>query len=187
MVNLPKIVGVMGLPCAGKTIFTDMVIANLSNYGLKLNIYRCKMSDWIYKKLKCLDLEVTKENMIWLSNVLINKFGRKYLSNIVYRDIVSIQKEYDIIFIETGYAFEELKLLKEKLNNMIIVCIVADESCLKQRVFKRENEPEKTLMVIKSLKHKINFYINHCDYVVNNSGDLKELNEDVKQFIKKIL
>ena len=185
MIKRIEVVGVMGLPCTGKTTFINMMITQLKHYRLKINKY--KMSDFIYKKLKCLEIESTKENMIWLSNILTSRFGKDYWTNVVYKDIVSLEKEYDVIFIETGYMFKELMRLKQKIKNMIIVGIIVDEVLLKERVLEKESDPQKTLEIIDKFKDKFYILVNDANYIINNSANVGQLSNEIKIFLKKYL
>ena len=67
----------------------------------------------------------------------------------------------------------------------VVLGIVADRALRISRIVTRDGIPEEAAQRRINAQHDDAFYLEHCDAVLTNNGDLRELEEQVKDFLLK--
>jgi dephospho-CoA kinase len=174
-----KIIAIVGMCGSGKSV--------ASNY-FKENGYNCIYFGGVtMDKLKEEGLEDTPENERMEREKLRNLYGMGAFAQIL---LPKIEKNYKIgnVVLDGLYSWEELKILKEKFPNMIVVAIICDKNI---RYFRISNRSVRPLNEIEATKRDVSEIENlhkagpiaYADYYIFNNGDItsyiKEL-ENIK-------
>lgn len=110
----------------------------------------------------------------------LNSIVYKYIINYT-EDIIENSKERKLL-LDAPTLFEAG--LHKKCDKLIGV--IAPKDLRIERVMQRDNlERERVIDRINSQKSD-EFYIENCDYIINNSGNIKELEEQTLKIIKEL-
>ena len=192
-----KIIGITGNSGSGKSTISKMVQDKCN--GIVID------ADKIARNMACADSNYLKEiaNVFGTDIISNNKLDRKKMADIIFNDKIQKEKMDEITF---KYVVNEIKLrinlAKEQYDCIILdvpllfesklneICdytigVIAKEEDKICRICKRDNiNREKAIQRINS-QPSDEFYINNCDYIINNSN-IEEIRVKVNEMLTKL-
>ncbi len=192
-----KIIGITGNSGSGKSTISKMVQDKCN--GIVID------ADKIARNMACADSNYLKEiaNVFGTDIISNNKLDRKKMADIIFNDKIQKEKMDKITF---KYVVNEIKLrinlAKEQYDCIILdvpllfesklneICdytigVIAKEEDKICRICKRDNiNREKAIQRINS-QPSDEFYINNCDYIINNSN-IEEIRVKVNEMLIKL-
>ncbi len=192
-----KIIGITGNSGSGKSTISKMVQDKCN--GIVID------ADKIARNMACADSNYLKEiaNVFGTDIISNNKLDRKKMADIIFNDKIQKEKMDKITF---KYVVNEIKLrinlAKEQYDCIILdvpllfesklneICdytigVIAKEEDKICRICKRDNiNREKAIQRINS-QPSDEFYINNCDYIINNSN-IEEIRVKVNEMLTKL-
>lgn len=192
-----KIIGITGNSGSGKSTISKMVQDKCN--GIVID------ADKIARNMACADSNYLKEiaNVFGTDVISNNKLDRKKMADIIFNDKIQKEKMDKITF---KYVVNEIKLrinlAKEQYDCIILdvpllfesklneICdytigVIAKEEDKICRICKRDNiNREKAIQRINS-QPSDEFYINNCDYIINNSN-IEEISVKVNEMLTKL-
>lgn len=192
-----KIIGITGNSGSGKSTISKMVQDKCN--GIVID------ADKIARNMACSDSNYLKEiaNVFGTDIISNNKLDRKKMADIIFNDKIQKEKMDKITF---KYVVNEIKLrinlAKEQYDCIILdvpllfesklneICdytigVIAKEEDKICRICKRDNiNREKAIQRINS-QPSDEFYINNCDYIINNSN-IEEIRVKVNEMLTKL-
>lgn len=169
---------------AGKSAVTEYLIK-------KHRASYYKFSTPVRDILERLHKEVNRENLSALSTSLRKIFGEDFLVHVLIKDI--IHDKNNLLIFDGLRKLDELKYLK-KIKGLKFIYVLADEKIRYQRLIKRgekEDDRKKSRAQFKR-DHKlasekdISRLKKSADYLLDNSGSLADLHENIEKIINKI-
>ena len=192
-----KIIGITGNSGSGKSTISKMVQDKCN--GIVID------ADKIERNMAWADSNYLKEiaNVFGTDIISNNKLDRKKMADIIFNDKIQKEKMDKITF---KYVVNEIKLrinlAKEQYDCIILdvpllfesklneICdytigVIAKEEDKICRICKRDNiNREKAIQRINS-QPSDEFYINNCDYIINNSN-IEEIRVKVNEMLTKL-
>lgn len=192
-----KIIGITGNSGSGKSTISKMVQDKCN--GIVID------ADKIARNMACADSNYLKEiaNVFGTDIISNNKLDRKKMADIIFNDKIQKEKMDKITF---KYVVNEIKLrinlakeqydciildvpllFESKLNELCdyTIGVIAKEEDKICRICKRDNiNREKAIQRINS-QPSDEFYINNCDYIINNSN-IEEISVKVNEMLTKL-
>ena len=192
-----KIIGITGNSGSGKSTISKMVQDKCN--GIVID------ADKIARNMACADSNYLKEiaNVFGTDIISNNKLDRKKMADIIFNDKIQKEKMDKITF---KYVVNEIKLrinlakeqydciildvpllFESKLNELCdyTVGVIAKEEDKICRICKRDNiNKQKAIQRINS-QPSDEFYINNCDYIINNSN-IEEISVKVNEMLTKL-
>lgn len=192
-----KIIGITGNSGSGKSTISKMVQDKCN--GIVID------ADKIARNMACADSNYLKEiaNVFGTDIISNNKLDRKKMADIIFNDKIQKEKMDKITF---KYVVNEIKLrinlAKEQYDCIILdvpllfesklneICdytigVIAKEEDKICRICKRDNiNKQKAIQRINS-QPSDEFYINNCDYIINNSN-IEEISVKVNEMLTKL-
>lgn len=192
-----KIIGITGNSGSGKSTISKMVQDKCN--GIVID------ADKIARNMACADSNYLKEiaNVFGTDIISNNKLDRKKMADIIFNDKIQKEKMDKITF---KYVVNEIKLrinlakeqydciildvpllFESKLNELCdyTIGVIAKEEDKICRICKRDNiNREKAIQRINS-QPSDEFYINNCDYIINNSN-IEEIRVKVNEMLTKL-
>ena len=192
-----KIIGITGNSGSGKSTISKMVQDKCN--GIVID------ADKIARNMACADSNYLKEiaNVFGTDIISNNKLDRKKMADIIFNDKIQKEKMDKITF---KYVVNEIKLrinlAKEQYDCIILdvpllfesklneICdytigVIAKEEDKICRICKRDNiNREKAIQRINS-QPSDEFYINNCDYIINNSN-IEDIRVKVNEMLIKL-
>lgn len=190
------IIGLTGQSGAGKTTICEQLLNN-DCYVLNCD----KLAHVVLNSPKCLQKIVDE----FSSSILDSdkNLNRKALAAIVFGDRDKLDKlnkiTHPIIIDEISNKIEENK----KINDIIIldaptlfesgadklcdkiIGVVSNEENLIKRIMARDNIDIQAVKQRLSKQHNIDFFKEHCDYIIENNFDICDLKEQINNIIKR--
>lgn len=186
------VVGITGTSGSGKSTIAQIIEQNSSAQTIDADKIAKEMTEQDTKYLR----EIVKT---FGQNILEeNKLNRKKLADIIFSD--KLQKE-KIDKLTQKYVVSEIKkkvkesksklvlldvplLFETKLNEIcdITIGVIANKKQKIARICKRDNIDEKQAIARLQSQKEDEFFLNNCDYIVENQDE-----EELKKQIKKIL
>jgi len=177
------IIGLLGETGSGK----DTVCKIIENNFKKAGCFR--FSETLTDALGLFLDEIKKEDQQWLASVLRDRFGEDIVARALAKKIKNSNKE---VIVLNGMRVEEDFDFVKKLGGKVVY-IKLDIKKRWERVKKREEKDddnisyEKFVEIDKGRTEKqIRKLGEKADLVIENSGDVKELEKKVVKMIKKI-
>lgn len=192
-----KIIGITGNSGSGKSTISKMVQDKCN--GIVID------ADKIARNMACSDSNYLKEiaNVFGTDVISNNKLDRKKMADIIFNDKIQKEKMDKITF---KYVVNEIKLrinlakeqydciildvpllFESKLNELCdyTIGVIAKEEDKICRICKRDNiNKQKAIQRINS-QPSDEFYINNCDYIINNSN-IEEISVKVNEMLTKL-
>jgi len=165
-----NVIAIVGMCGAGKSVASDY----LESIGYK-KIY---FGGVTMEKLKENNLEVTVENEKMMREKLRNELGMAAYAKILLPRIKEYSKNYNTV-LDGLYSWDELKVLKEEIDNLKVISIVVDKDIRYERLAKRDIRPltnieaeSRDLSEIENIKK--GGPISFADYYILNNGTIEE-------------
>ena len=179
------ILGLVGETGSGKDTVADYI-------GKKYGVELLRLSTPLKKTLSMLRGEVSKEDSLWLFNVLQDRFGEDVLHEAMRREIGNSDKE---ILCVNGLRMPVDEKFIRSFDDNYILYVTADQKLRWTRAvdraekaddkqtfeeFKKFEETAETERAIKDIGA-------NADFVIENNGTLEELLANVDSVMNKIL
>lgn len=192
-----KIIGITGNSGSGKSTIAKIIKEECN--GIIID------ADKIAKNMTNTSTEYVKEiaKVFGMNVINDNQLNRQKMADIIFNDKMQKEKLDKITF---KYVVDEIKmqvdLAKEKYNYIILdvpllfesklnelcnytVGVISDKKDKINRICARDNiSKEKAIQRIDSQPDN-KFYINNCDYIINNSR-IEEITAKVHEMLKKL-
>lgn len=192
-----KIIGITGNSGSGKSTIAKIIKEECN--GIIID------ADKIAKNMTNTSTEYLKEiaKVFGMNVINDNQLNRQKMADIIFNDKMQKEKLDKITF---KYVVDEIKmqvdLAKEKYNYIILdvpllfesklnelchytVGVISDKKDKINRICARDNiSKEKAIQRIDSQPDN-KFYINNCDYIINNSR-IEEITAKVHEMLKKL-
>ncbi len=182
--DMKKVVILTGMPGSGKSTAAEEF--------LKLNIPIVGMGEAVRKEMRSKGLEINNKSLRLFSKRMTQKFGNKYVINLVKRELSTLFKDTDIIVLDGSRRMSEVEEVGKEGYKPIILCIVADKMLRFERIVQRKNESDFSSYAEFAWREKqelgygIAEVIASADYYINNDKSKKQFLEDIKRFILKV-
>lgn len=165
-----NVIAIVGMCGSGKSVASDY----LESIGYK-KIY---FGGVTMEKLKENNLEVTVENEKIMREKLKNELGMAAFAKILLPRIKEYSKDYNTV-LDGLYSWDELKVLKEEIDNLKVISIVVDKDIRYERLSKRDIRPlteseaeSRDIAEIENIKKA--GPISFADYYILNNGTIEE-------------
>ncbi len=150
----------------------------------------CRFSSILRDILDRLFIETSRDNLQKLSGSVRQTFGDDILAKTIAKKVNSLKS--DIIVVDGVRRPADIKYLK-KLDNFILIKIIADEKIRYKRAVKRNENPgddKKSFEVFlldheKEAEAKIAEVMKEADYTIDNNGDFDNLYRQIDKIIKE--
>lgn len=177
-----KMVAIVGMCGSGKSI--------ASEYYEKRGYKKVYFGGVTMKKLKEEGLEITPDNERIMREKLRKDYGMGAYA-LLLLDEISYLRESSNVVLDGLYSWDELKILKEKFNDLKIVSIVVDKeirySRLKEREIRSLSSEEANIRDITEIENIAKGGpIAYADYYIVNNGDLNYYYNELDRVTKII-
>lgn len=177
-----KIIAIVGMCGSGKSIASDY----LEELGYKKVYFGGVTMD----KLKELGLEVNPSNEKMVRENLRKELGMAAFAIVLLPKIKELSKDNNVV-LDGVYSWDEVKVLKDSLDNFKIISIVVDKEIRYERLNKREI---RSLSNIEADNRDISEIeniakggpIGYADYYILNNGSIDEYKNRLNEVIKEI-
>ncbi len=178
------IIGLAGQIASGKGKVADYLE---NNHGAKV----IKYSDVLKEIVERLYLEVNRDNLQKLSTSLREIYGENILARVIEKDIENISNK--MIVVDGVRRNEDITNLK-KNSNFYLIYVKADLRTRYKRITGRREKGDDKNKTFEEFKKdhlretelKIEKLRDKADLVVDNNGTVKELENQIKKFIKNV-
>ena len=177
-----KIIAIVGMCGSGKSVACEY----LENKGYKKVYFGGVTMDVLKKENK----EVNPENEREVRERLRREYGMSAYATLSLPKIEEYVKESNVV-IDGLYSWEELKVLKEKFPNILVLAIVANKTLRYNRLAEREIRPltnveanTRDVSEIENLQK--GGPIVYADYYILNNDDYDKYMIDIKKTIKEM-
>ncbi len=179
-----KIVAVVGMCGSGKSI--------ASEYLEKIGFQKIYFGGVTMEVLKEKNLEVTPQNEKQIRESLRKEYGMGAYAKLLLPKIDSFITNGNVV-LDGLYSWEELKILKEKYqNNLVVLAILVDKTTRYARLKERNIRPldekqaeDRDCSEIENLEK--GGPIAFADYYILNNDNVEKYEEELKKFTSKIL
>ncbi|MBQ8234880.1 MAG: AAA family ATPase [Bacilli bacterium] len=177
-----KLVAIVGMAGSGKS--------RLCEYFENIGYKKVYFGGITMEKLKEANLDITQDNERFMREKLRKEYGMAAYAILSIPKIDEYIKENNVI-IDGLYSWDELKILKEKYPDLIIVAVIVDKKIRYQRLNIRDIRPlsneEATNRDIKELENlSKGGPIAYADYFVMNNGTEEEYMNNIKKLVKEL-
>jgi dephospho-CoA kinase len=183
MVKRNLVFGLTGPNASGK--------GEVSKYLIKKGYKYYSLSDIVRQETKKLKLKPTRENYIYVGNLLRKKYGPSILAK---RIMKRLDKDAAVIdSIRNPYEIKELN----KLDNFILIGIRAPRKLRFMRILERnrtgdsktykefiDNEKKENIDNC-STNQQLRLCMKYADVIINNNGSLEELYKKIDKILEK--
>jgi dephospho-CoA kinase len=181
------IIGITGTIGAGKGTVVEYLV---KNKGFKYYSVRELIIEEVEKK----GLEKNRDNMVTVANDLRQKYGSSYVADELYRRALV---SGDNCIIESLRTVGEIESLKSK-GSFVLLAVDANPKTRYERILERKTttdnvsfekflEDEKREMESDDPnKQNLKKCIELADFVIDNNGNLDELNSKIEEILKII-
>lgn len=178
-----KIVAIVGMCGSGKSVATDI-------FEQELGYKKVYFGGVTIEKVKEAGLEVNEANERMIREGLRKDFGMGAYAKLSLPKILEYSKESDVI-IDGLYSWDEYKILKDELDNIKMICIIADKDIRYSRLSEREvrpltNEQAMNRDIAEIENSAKGGPISYADYYILNNGTLEEYKTRLYEIIEKL-
>lgn len=177
-----KIVAVVGMCGSGKSI--------ASEYYENLGYQKVYFGGVTLMKLKEEGLEVNPDNERMMRERLRKEYGMGAYAYLLLPMIEELSKEGNVV-LDGLYSWDELKILKDKFPDMVVLSIVVNKKERYSRLIDREIRPltneeanKRDITEIENLAK--GGPIAFADYYILNNGNIDEYKKDLDKITKLI-
>lgn len=178
-----KVVGIAGMPGAGKTLAAKIA----KQLGFSIVV----MGDVVREEAKKRGLKPSPENLGRLMLQMREKEGEAVIAK---RCIPKIEEaKGDFIIIDGVRSLHEVREFKRFFPNFILLAVHASPKTRFERLFKRKrsDDPEKWATFMERDMRELNVGLGHvialADYLIVNEGSKAEFEKKVRVFLKKVI
>ncbi|MBQ9937315.1 MAG: dephospho-CoA kinase [Oscillospiraceae bacterium] len=138
------------------------------------------------KQILCKDKTLDRKKLASLafkdkqSTQLLNKITHPHIINEIKKQIINANTEYTILDAPTLFESGADKLCDKT------VAVIADENIRINRIIKRDNLSREDALLRLSAQKGQSFFVNNCDYIIKNDGDLSALKNEVQSLLKNL-
>ena len=179
-----KLIAVVGMAGSGKSIATD--------YLEKNNWKKIYFGGVTYRLMEEQGIERTEdgESEKKFREELRKKYGKECYAKILEPEIREALEKQDVV-LDGLYSWYEYTFLKEKFDNIKLICIVTDKELRYDRISKRVDRPFKREDAItRDLSEIENLYkggpIAYADYYILNNGTIEDYYNRLEEILKEI-
>ena len=165
-----NVIAIVGMCGAGKSVASDY----LESMGYKKIYFGGVTIDLLKEN----NLEVTEQNEKMMREKLRNELGMAAYAKILLPRIKEYSKKYNTV-LDGLYSWDELKVLKEEIDNLKVISIVVDKDIRYERLAKRDirsltsiEAENRDLSEIENIKK--GGPISFADYYILNNGTIEE-------------
>jgi len=183
-----KIIAIVGMPAAGKTVTTD--------YMLKKGMKKVYFGDCTFDEIEKQGLEINHENEKKTREFLRKKHGPGAFAILSMPKVEALYKKGDVI-IESMYSWDEYKMVRDKFGDALtMVTIFANPKLRhdrlakrveykngKKRVFTLDEAQDRDIVQLENLFTGGPIAI--ADHVIVNESTFDDLYKGVDQMIAK--
>lgn len=187
-----KIVCIVGMAGAGKSIVSDEIVSN----GFAYLRFGQITADW-FKKRKIKPTEARERE---IREKIRKKYGMAAFAILNIQKIDELLKKSNVV-VDGLYSWSEYKIMKEKYGeSMFVIAVYAPPRLRYKRLAKRNSKNDKDLRfrplrpeeaITRDYSEIENLEkggpIAMADFTIINTGTIKELKERVKEILKTIL
>lgn len=177
-----KLIAIVGMCGSGKSVATEY----FEKKGYKVVYF----GGVTMQKLKEEGKEITPENEKEMREGLRKKYGMGAFATILLPDIEKSLNTSNVV-LDGVYSWSELKILKDKFEDIKVLAIVTDKDIRYERLSKRDVRPLTNLEAMKRDIAEIENLekggpISYADYFVLNNGTLLEYEDRLNDILKQI-
>lgn len=177
-----KIVAIVGMCGSGKSI--------ASEYYEKLGYTKIYFGGVTMDKMKEEGLDITPDNERYMREKLRKEYGMGAYAILLLDKIEEASKNNNVV-LDGLYSWDELKILKEKFSNLVVLSIVVDRNIRYSRLNNREIRP---LTNEEAMKRDITEIenlakggpISYADYYILNNYSIEKYMSDLEEFTRII-
>lgn len=177
-----KILAIVGMCGSGKSVASD--------YLEKLGYQKVYFGGVTMEKLKEENLPITPENEKMMRERLRKEHGMGAYAKLLLPRIEELSKKGNVV-LDGLYSWEELLILKEKLENLKVIAIICDKELRYERLSKRDIRPftkneaiKRDLSEIENVKKA--GPIAYADYYIDNNKTILEYENRLQEILEVI-
>ena len=177
-----KLIAIVGMSGSGKSVATTY----LEDKGYT-KIY---FGGVIYDKMKEEGIEITPDSQKEFRENLRKEHGMGVVAKLLLPKIEEAYKNGNTV-LDGLYSWDEYLILKEKFNNLKMICICCDKELRYKRVSERVDRPFNKKDIIKRDVAEIENSakggpIAYADYYILNNGTIDEYYNRLEEILKNI-
>ncbi len=182
--NKRKIIAILGLPGAGKTVVIDYLMK-------KFNWPKVYFGEVTFDEMKLRELEVNEKNERMVREDLRAKYGRLHYASQVIKKIKALPPDTNVL-VESLYDWREYLFFKEKFgNDFMTIAVFASPETRYERIAKRPVRPLNSEEAQSRDYAQIeNLFqagpIAMANYTVDNNGTIEDLYKQIDSIIGKL-
>jgi len=183
--NTPVVIGLIGTPGSGKD-----TVASYVKHHYRAEEFR--FSYLLVKTLEIFGIEVSRENMAWLTNILKRKYGQDVLTRAMKKTIDELSHAKVVVI--NGLRLPPDIIFLRSFSNSILVFIDAPARLRWKRVRGRHEKTDDQATFKEFLKqtsgeneHHILSLSKNADFTLDNDGSKIKLHHQIDQLMEKIL
>jgi len=177
-----KILAIVGMCGSGKSVASD--------YLEKLGYQKVYFGGVTMEKLKEENLPITPENEKMMRERLRKEHGMGAYAKLLLPRIEELSKKGNVV-LDGLYSWEELLILKEKLEDLKVIAIICDKELRYERLSKRDIRPftkneaiKRDLAEIENVKKA--GPIAYADYYIDNNKTILEYENRLQEILEVI-
>lgn len=177
-----KIIAIVGMCGSGKSI--------ASEYYEKLGYTKIYFGGVTMDKMKEEGLEITPDNERYMRERLRKEYGMGAYAVLLLDKIEEASKTSNVV-LDGLYSWDELKILKEKFSNLIVISIVVNKKLRYSRLNSRDIRPltneeanKRDVTEIENLAK--GGPISYADYYILNNNEIDKYLSDLEEITKII-
>lgn len=179
-------IGVVGMPGAGKSIFSDA--------ARSLGIVTIRMGDIVFEETEKKGLSLTPDNVGQIAIELREKWGKDIVAKKVIEKIKTLRKKPSIVVIEGLRSPEEVATFRAFFDQFVIIAIHAPPTVRYRRLMARKREDDSISIDIlkKRDERELSFGIGNViaiadEMLVNKDKTKDKFFNECLSLIKKII
>ena len=177
-----KILAIVGMCGSGKSVASD--------YLEKLGYQKVYFGGVTMEKLQEENLPITPENEKMMREKLRKEHGMGAYAKILLPRIEELSKKGNVV-LDGLYSWEELLILKEKLENLKVIAIICDKELRYESLSNRDIRPftkneaiKRDLSEIENVKKA--GPIAYADYYIDNNKTILEYENRLQEILEVI-
>lgn len=183
--NSPLVIGLIGTAGSGKD-----TAASYIKHRYKAEEFR--FSYLLVKALEIFGIEVSRENLSWLMNILKRKYGQDVLTKAMKKTIAELSNKKIVVL--NGLRLPPDYTFIRSFKNNALIFLDVPEKIRWQRVRKRKEKSDDnvTLAQFKKLisgenERHIAKLGQKADYTISNDGDKEKLYQEIDKVMKQLI